>query len=195
MDREQIDLWDHEAATFDDDPDHGLRDPAIRAAWRTLLIGLLPPAPARIADLGCATGTLTVLLADEGYAVDAVDFSPAMIRRATAKAAGRVEVAIIRGDASDPPVEASAYDVVLCRHVLWALPQPAAALARWVQLLRPGGRLVLIEGSWSTGAGLTAAETVALVEGTGLTAELTRLEDPSYWGRETGDERYVVLAR
>ena len=195
MDREQVDLWDGEAATFDDDPDHGLRDPGVRAAWRGLLIGLLPTPPARVADLGCGTGSLSVLLADEGYPVDGVDFSPEMIRRATAKADGRADVTVTRGDASDPPLERAAYDVVLCRHVLWTMPNPAAALARWVALLRPGGRLVLVEGSWSTGAGLTAAETVELVEKAGLGATLTRLDDPVYWGRETTDERYVVVAR
>jgi SAM-dependent methyltransferase len=194
VDREQIDLWDGEAATFDDDPDHGLRDPRVRAAWRTLLTGVLPTPPARVADLGCGTGTLTVLLADEGYAVDGLDFSPEMVRRATAKTGGRPEVTVVRGDASDPPLEQAAYDVVVCRHVLWTLPEPAAALARWVELLRSGGRLVLIEGSWSTGAGLVAAETVALVEAVGLEAQVTALDDPGYWGRETGDERYVVVA-
>ncbi len=194
MDQEQIDLWNGEAARFDDDPDHGLRDPVVRARWRTLLTELLPPPPARVADLGCGTATLTVLLADEGYAVDGVDFSPEMVRQATVKADCRPEVAVIRGDASDPPLEPSAYDVVLCRHVLWTLPDPEAALARWAKLLRSGGRLVLIEGSWSTGAGLTAAATVALVEATGLTAYVIPLEEPAYWGREIDDERYVVVA-
>jgi SAM-dependent methyltransferase len=192
---EHVDPWDAEAADFDDEPDHGLRDPSVRAAWRDLLASLLPPAPARVADLGCGTGTLSVLLAAEGYAVDGVDFSPEMVRRAADKAAGRAGVTVTRGDAFEPPLDAAAYDVVVCRHVLWAMPDPAVALVRWVALLRPGGRLVLVEGSWSTGAGLTAAETVALVEATGLEADLTLLDDPVYWGRETGDERYVVVGR
>ena len=195
MECAQVELWDDEAARFDDDPDHGLRDPDVRAAWRDLLTGLLPSPPARIADLGCGTGTLSVLLADEGHSVHGVDFSPEMIRRADAKAAGREGVTVVVGNASDPPLQADAYDVVLSRHVLWAMPDPAAALVRWLELLHLGGRLVLIEGSWSTGVGLTAAETVALVKANGLDAELTLLDDPAYWGRETGDERYAVVAR
>ena len=35
-------LWDAEAATFDDEPDHGLRDPATRAAWLELLTATCP---------------------------------------------------------------------------------------------------------------------------------------------------------
>ena len=54
--------WDNQAATFDEQPDHGLRDPHVRAAWEQLLLPRLPPAPAMVADLGCGTGSLSVLL-------------------------------------------------------------------------------------------------------------------------------------
>jgi ubiquinone/menaquinone biosynthesis C-methylase UbiE len=121
--------------------------------------------------------------------VTGLDFSPEMIARARRKAPA---VEFVEADASAPPLDPASYDVVLSRHVLWAMPDPAAALARWEQLLRDGGRLVLVEGSWSTGAGLTGDETVALVEGLGRTASLRPLGEPAYWGRETGDERYVV---
>ena len=192
--RETIELWDAEAATFDEAADHGLRDPDVRRAWRDLLTSVLPAPPARVADLGSGTGTLSLLLADEGHTVDGVDVSPAMVRLARAKAGDRADVRFVVGDASRVPLTAGAYDVVLCRHVLWAMPDPADALRRWVDLLVPGGRLVLVEGSWSTGAGLTAAETVALVEGTGRRAELRRLPEAAYWGREVSDERYLVVS-
>jgi SAM-dependent methyltransferase len=187
------DLWDDEAANFDEAADHGLRDPAVRAAWRELLRSVLPPAPARIADLGCGTGTLTLLLAAEGYVVDGVDFSPEMIRRARAKKPVG-QVTFTEADADDPPLEPGAYDVVLCRHVLWAMPDPAATLRRWIDLLRSGGRLVLVEGSWSTGAGLPATRTVELVVATGREAELRMLREATYWGREIDDERYLVVS-
>ena len=184
-------LWDDEARTFDEAADHGLHDPAVRAAWRDLLRDLLPSPPARVADLGCGTGTLSKLLTEEGYDVTGVDFSPEMILRARAKAPG---VEFVEADAAAPPLDPAAYDVVLSRHVLWAIPDPAAALARWRDLLAPGGRLVLVEGSWSTGAGLTGAETVALVEALGHPATLRPLPEARYWGREVSDERYVVTA-
>jgi SAM-dependent methyltransferase len=202
--RDPIELWDGEAATFDEAADHGLRDPAVRTAWRELLLSALPAAPARIADLGCGTGTLALLLAAEGYVVDGVDFSPEMIRRARAKEPVG-QITFSQADADDPPLEPGVYDVVLCRHVLWAMPDPAATLRRWIDLLGPDGRLVLVEGSWSTGAlrdgrrapssgttGLPAARTVELVEATGRDAELRMLPDAGYWGREIDDERYLV---
>ena len=187
--------WDAEAATFDDEPDHGLRDAATRAAWRELLLRHLPRPPARVADLGCGTGTLSVLLADEGYVVDGVDFSAAMVELAVAKADGHAGTSFVVGDAAYPPLDRGAYDVVLCRHVLWALPAPGEALDRWVSLLTPSGRLLLVEGSWHTGAGLLPDETVGLVRAAGREAELQPLDDPTLWGGEISDVRYLVASR
>jgi RimJ/RimL family protein N-acetyltransferase/protein-L-isoaspartate O-methyltransferase len=186
--------WDAEAASFDEPADHGLRDPAVRAAWRDLLLAAMPPAPARVADLGCGTGTLSLLLADEGYAVDGVDLSPEMVRLARAKAGDRSGVGFAVGDASAPALPESAYDVVLCRHLLWALPDPVAALRRWAALLRPGGRIVLVEGFWWNRAGLRAADTLRLLEEVGWAGEVIRLDDPAYWGRAIDDERYLIVA-
>ncbi len=190
--RDPVELWDSEAETFDEAPDHGLADPTVRAAWRDLLLGVLPTAPARVADLGCGTGTLSLLLAESGYAVAGLDFSPEMIRRARAKAGHAATFHV--ADAAEPPLDPASYDVVLSRHVLWAMPSPAEALARWVSLLAPSGRLVLVEGSWSTGAGLTADETLALVRALGREATLRRLSEPVWWGREVDDERYLVTS-
>ena len=184
--------WDLEAASFDDEPDHGLADPAVRAAWRDLLLEVLPVAPARVADLGCGTGTLTRLLVDEGYLVDGLDFSPEMVRRAREKVP---EATFVVGDASTPDLDPASYDVVLCRHVLWALPDPVAALRRWVDLLRPGGSLVLVDGSWGTGAGLTAVETEAVVRTVRHEATVRHLPEDVYWGRPVQDERYLVTSR
>ena len=185
--------WDAEAATFDDEPDHGLRDAVTREAWRTLLLEHLPPAPARVADLGCGTGTLSVLLAEAGYDVAGVDLSPEMVVRAKAKAAGHSATFAV-GDAGDPDLPHGQFDVVLSRHVLWALPDPAAGLARWVDLLAPGGRLVLVEGRWFTGGGLAAADTEALVHATGRGAVVRHLPESVYWGKEIDDERYLLVS-
>lgn len=195
MTSRDTELWDAQAATFDDEPDHGLHDPLVRDAWRSLVVSLLPPIPARVADLGCGTGTLAMLLAELGYAVDAVDYSPAMVQRASAKIGSFPGTSVTVGDAGDPPLPDGAYDVALCRHVLWTLPDPATVLTRWARLLVPGGRIVLVEGSWSTGAGLTAEETTALLDGAGLTADLRVLDDPAYWGGQISDERYAVVDR
>jgi 2-polyprenyl-3-methyl-5-hydroxy-6-metoxy-1,4-benzoquinol methylase len=187
--------WDGEAATFDDEPDHGLRDPSVRAAWRELLLSCLPAAPARVADLGCGSGSLSVLLAEEGYDVSGLDLSDEMLTVARAKAEGAgVDVVFTQGDAASPDLEPGTFDAVLCRHVLWALPDPSAALARWVGLLRPGGRLVLVEGRWHTGGGLPARRTEELVREHRAEVTVRQLPEPVYWGRQIDDERYLVVS-
>lgn len=191
---DDVAAWDAEAEAFDEPADHGLRDPAVRRSWRDLLLGVLPSSPARIADLGCGTGTLSVLLAEEGYVVDGVDFSPRMIELAEAKGRGVAGVRFTLADAFEPPLPVAAYDAVVCRHVLWAMPDPAVALARWVRLLKREAWLLLVEGRWSNGAGLLAEETVGLVEAVGREASLHRLTDPAYWGRRIDDDRYLVVS-
>jgi SAM-dependent methyltransferase len=190
-----MDDWDAEAEAFDEEPDHGLRDPLVRDAWRSLLLGLVPPIPSRIADLGCGTGTLSLLLVEEGHSVHGIDRSPEMVRRAVAKAGSFPGTSFVVGDAADPELEPGTYAVVLSRHVLWALPDPAARRGPADRPNAPRRRLVLIEGSWSTGAGLTGDQTVAMVEHAGLVAEHRPLPDPAYWGRRIDDERYVVVGR
>jgi 2-polyprenyl-3-methyl-5-hydroxy-6-metoxy-1,4-benzoquinol methylase len=187
--------WDGHAADYDDDPDHGLRDAPVRAAWRSLLLEHLPTAPARVADLGCGSGSLSVLLAEEGYDVHGLDLSGRMLDVAGAKAqAAGVSVSFTQGDASDPALPAGSFDVVLCRHVPWALPDPSLALARWVNLLGPGGRLLLVEGRWATGAGLPARRTEELVREHRAEVSVHHLTEPAYWGRSIEDDRYLVVS-
>ncbi|HEY5170385.1 MAG TPA: class I SAM-dependent methyltransferase [Acidimicrobiia bacterium] len=189
-------FWDGEAATFDDEADHGLHDPVIREAWRRLLRSVLPQPPADVADLGCGTGSLSVLLALEGYRVVGIDSSPRMVVAANQKAidAG-TSVAFRHDDASYPALDPSSFDVVLVRHVTWALPAPDEAVSRWAALLRDGGRLVLIEGRWSTGAGITADELTRIVSRIVPDIEARPLTDATLWGAPPVDERYMLVAR
>jgi SAM-dependent methyltransferase len=190
-------LWDAEAAAFDDAADHGLRDPDVRRAWADLLLPLIADRGRHVADLGCGTGTLSLLLADEGgHFVTGIDFSPEMIRRAREKADGTIPTPVFTvADAALPPLPAGSFDVVISRHVLWAMPDPAAALQKWIDLLTPTGTLILIEGRWHTGVGLTADACLELVSENRNHVELRMLDDPSYWGGPTSDERYLIISR
>jgi SAM-dependent methyltransferase len=189
------DEWDAYAESFDAEPDHGLENPETRAAWAELVLPQLPPAPATVADLGCGTGTLSVLLALSGYEVKGIDTSPRMLEVARRKAASAgVDAAFELADAAAPPYPAVSVDAVVVRHVLWALPDPAAAVERWAALLRPGGVLLLVEGCWSTGSGLSAAECERLVLAHLESVTVRRLEDPALWGHPIEDERFLVRA-
>jgi SAM-dependent methyltransferase len=112
-----------------------------------LVEALEPRLGDRVLDIGCGRGAATSLLARAvlpAGAVDAIDISPAMVEhtRAFLAAQGydaRAEVM----DAVDPALPPASYDLIASSLVLFFLPDPAAALARWVDLLAPGGRIGL----------------------------------------------------
>jgi SAM-dependent methyltransferase len=206
--------WDAAAPSFDDEPDHGLKAEHTRLAWARLLKSWMPSEPVDVLDVGCGTGSLSLLLAQFGHRVTGVDLAPGMVERARGKLAGAgLAARFVVGDAAAPPTGEERFDVLLSRHLVWTLPDPEAALREWVGRLRPGGRLVLVEGRWrqsgQSGAPYVAgaerlpwnggigAESLAAVVRP-LVAEL-RVEplsgDPDLWGGPVSDERYALIAR
>ena len=139
-------FWDEDAATYDRSSAHYPQRPQEQAAWAATLRRLLPAPPAAVLDMGAGTGFLSLLLAAQGYQVTAADLSPGMLARLTAKAADRgLAISVAETDALHPPE--GRFDAVVERHLIWTLPDPAAALAAW-HTAAPDGRLVLIEGTW-----------------------------------------------
>ncbi|WLQ32978.1 trifunctional class I SAM-dependent methyltransferase/NUDIX hydrolase/VOC family protein [Streptomyces castrisilvae] len=186
--------WDSAAASFDEEADHGLLDPVVRDAWARRLKSWLPTETCDVLDLGCGTGSLSLLAAGRGHRLTAVDSSPRMAERARAKLAG-TDADVLVGDAARPPVGDRRFDVILARHVVWLLPDPAAALRHWAGLLRPGGRLVLVEGVWN-GDGLSAGYLTTLLAPLTERVHHERLsDDRDLWGKEVDDERYALVAR
>ncbi|MFZ3233775.1 MAG: methyltransferase domain-containing protein [Stellaceae bacterium] len=141
--------WDRRAAHFDEDFGHSLRTAAEHAAWDRIFGLVLPPAGALDAlDVGSGTGFLSLELAARGHRVTGVDFAPSMIALAEHKAAERgLKIRFEQGDAEQLPFARASFDLVISRHVLWTLPHPEAAIDEWLRVLRPGGRLVIVDGA------------------------------------------------
>jgi ubiquinone/menaquinone biosynthesis C-methylase UbiE len=151
--------WNRRAAHFDEDFGHSIRTPAERAAWdRILDLVLAGRGPGEALDVGSGTGFLSFELAARGHHVVGVDFAPAMIAEARRKAAASgISVRFEQADAERLPFAASSFDLVMTRHVLWTLPHPEAAIDEWIRVLRPGGRLVVVDSQFSVGV-LSAGE-------------------------------------
>ena len=194
--QESQQYWDDLAQSFDDEPDHGLRDSLVLEAWTELLKTWIPAANATILDIGCGTGSLSVILARLGHTVTGIDLSPSMISLARTKAAAYgLEIEFHIMDASHAQFAEHQFDVILCRHLLWALPEPEQVLQRWIKLLKPGGRLILIEGYWRTGAGLHAEEITEMLPSSFINISVRNLSnDPGFWGGTVTDERYIIIA-
>jgi ubiquinone/menaquinone biosynthesis C-methylase UbiE len=71
-----------------------------------------------------------------------------MLELARGKAAAQgLAVRFETADAENLPYPAGSFDLVISRHVLWTLPNPEAAIADWLRVLRPGGRLAIVDGA------------------------------------------------
>src|SRR5271154_6055870 len=141
--------WDRRAAHFDEDFGHSIGGPGERAAWDRILDLVIPGGGAVDAlDAGCGTGFLSLELAARGHRVTGVDFAPAMLAEARKKAAAqRLSVCFEAGDAEQLRFTPGSFDLVISRHVLWTLPHPEAAVDEWIRVLRPGRRLVVVDGA------------------------------------------------
>ncbi len=105
------------------------------------VLSLIPPDARRVVDIGCGNGYVVGLLAARGYDVLGVEPSPDGIAQARAAHPGlRFEQA---------PVEevsariSGAFDVVLATEVIEHLYTPRTLLRSGLQLLRPGGRMIV----------------------------------------------------
>jgi ubiquinone/menaquinone biosynthesis C-methylase UbiE len=140
------DYWDRDSDTYDETRSHAISDPLEAAAWRQALADALPEPGSKVLDVGAGTGALSLLAAELGYEVTALDLSPGMLGRAELKAKERgldERMRFVVGSGTEAP--GGPFDAVMERHVLWTLPDPVGALARWREA---SSRLVLFEGVW-----------------------------------------------
>lgn len=105
----------------------------------------------RALDVGCGTGSQTQALA--GISGTAVGVEPhaelraEAVRRALEAGSSALFVA---GDAGALPVGDGSVDVVWCERVFQHLASPSSAAAEFARVLRPGGRVALLDTDWST---------------------------------------------
>jgi ubiquinone/menaquinone biosynthesis C-methylase UbiE len=100
-----------------------------------------------ILDVGCGTGEITARLAElyPGSALVGVDLIARHLQLARERCAGfGTRVAFREADAFVLPFADATFDLVVCRHMLQAVPRPEAAMAEMVRVLVPGGRLHLL---------------------------------------------------
>ena len=145
--RDEIrDYWSARAATFDQQVGHEIFSEAERQAWQDLFLRHLGPGEGRSAlDLASGTGVISHLLDGLGFKVTGLDWSDAMLTRARAKAQARgARIRFVMGDAERTLEKPESYDVIVTRHLVWTLVDPAAAFREWHSLLKPGGKVLAV---------------------------------------------------
>ena len=117
-------------------------------SWQALahaLITLLPPLA--VADLGAGEGTLSQLLAKNARKVIAIDSSPKMVEFGSklAKKRGFKNLEYRLGDIEDPPIAKNSVDLAILSQALHHAIHPQRAIAAAHQILKRGGRLVILD--------------------------------------------------
>jgi SAM-dependent methyltransferase len=141
--------WTERAPSYDDYQQRPERRDLDAEAWGEVWASALPPAPARVLDVGTGSGHVACLLARLGHDVTGIDLAEGMlaIAREHARTIARTP-RFLAGDAVAPDFEPGSFDVVTGRYVMWTLRDPAAAAARWLELLRPAGTVAMVDSTW-----------------------------------------------
>jgi ArsR family transcriptional regulator len=110
-----------------------------------LLLTLVGPIV--VADLGAGEGTLSQMLARHAKQVIAVDNSEKMVEfgAALAREHGFANLEYRLGDIEDPPIAPGTVDLALFSQALHHANNPARALAAAHRLLKPGGRVAVLD--------------------------------------------------
>ncbi len=170
-------------------------------AWARAL-GLLMP-PLDVADLGCGEGYLTLETARWARQVTAIDQSEDVLARAQALAERRKLDNIVwkQGELERLPIDDASVDLALLSQALHHAASPSDALAEAWRILRPGGRVLILdlrahEQTWVRGKlgdrwlGFDDQQLTRLIAGAGFGDVIVRVG-----ARRTGDPFTALIAR
>jgi ubiquinone/menaquinone biosynthesis C-methylase UbiE len=112
---------------------------------RAVLNTLKPQPDSSILDVGCGTGILLqqLLQLGQGLNLQGVDIAPEMVKVAQTKLGQSVEIR--QGSANRLPFDANSFDAVTCATSFHHYPNPDNALREMLRVLKPGGKLVLLD--------------------------------------------------
>jgi 2-polyprenyl-3-methyl-5-hydroxy-6-metoxy-1,4-benzoquinol methylase len=127
--------FDRIACLVADEPDRPDR-------YESFLLGQLPAQCREVFEIGCGAGRLARAIAGRGAKVTGLDASPEMIRLARQRSRDSARIEFVCGDFSVLLLDSKLYDCVVSVATLHHVPA-AATLARMVNMVKPGGVLLI----------------------------------------------------
>ncbi len=164
---------------------------ALLPMWRRYTEAVLPSLPpeGKVLEVGPGPGVLLAKISERVPFAAGLDLSAGMLRQARRRllAAGR-PVQLSRGDVTRIPFASGAFDAVTLTFALSAVPDGMAAVREMARVLRPGGRLVLVDACYPSDANRAGTalarlwelggdwlrDEAAMMEAAGLTVLFTR---------------------
>ena len=141
--------WNTRASGYDKNVRHVIFFRRDKTIWQRIFAEFLGEDRHKILDVGTGPGIVANLISGMGYDVTGIDASERMLAKARENSATlHNSVELVLADAENLPFSEASFDAVVNRYVLWSLPDPKKALSEWHRVLRPGGRLVVVDGNW-----------------------------------------------
>ncbi len=146
--------WDGRGRDYDKYPGHNYQSSEVKTAWMNVLKATFKAnTELEILDVGTGTGAIALLLAELDHKVTGIDLSEGMMAIAREKADKlNLEINFRSGDAENLHFKDNIFDAVICRHLLWTLPNPEKAVNEWIRVTKPGGKIAVIDGRWHDGS-------------------------------------------
>lgn len=141
-------IWDLHSAVYDS-AGGMIQNARESEAWASYIKRHLPEGRLKVLDAGCGTGEVGILMAGMGHDVTGIDISEKMLEKAIIKARDEgLSINFMMRDAERTGFETGSFDVIICRFLLWTLPDPHGTLREWHRILKDGGRVLIIDGKW-----------------------------------------------
>lgn len=108
------------------------------------------PLGAKVLEAGCGVGAQTAIMArrSPGARFSSLDMSPMSLAKAKERivSLGLENVEFFQGNIYQPPFEPESFDAIFLCFVLEHLPDPVGGLRQLLKVLKPGGKIITIEG-------------------------------------------------
>jgi ubiquinone/menaquinone biosynthesis C-methylase UbiE len=135
--------WDRAASTYDSEHREWLSE-TFENKIRSWLARRFTPDD-DVLELGCGTGIFSEMIAGRVRQLTATDFSPEMLERAGQRLSAFKNVNTRKEDARRTSFVDGAFDAVLTVNLFHHASEPAAVARECSRVVRPGGRVVVID--------------------------------------------------